>query len=92
MVQWYTAPELQAHHDHAFQTRKPGIRTLPPGHDEASFQRVLGEFQAIVGEENVITDEGLANFRDPYPLFEEGFEASVGLWQVESWLICSGYC
>ncbi|KAH7160426.1 hypothetical protein B0J13DRAFT_644051, partial [Dactylonectria estremocensis] len=82
MVQWYAVPELQAHHDHAFGTRKAGTRTLPPGHDEASFKRVLGEFQAIVGEENVITDEGLVNFRDPYPLFEEGFEASAGLCPV----------
>ncbi|KAJ3547678.1 hypothetical protein NM208_g1399 [Fusarium decemcellulare] len=82
MVQWYTSAELQSHHDHAFGTRKPGTQTLPPGHDEASFQRVLGEFRAIVGQENVIVDEALVNFRDPYPLFEEGFEASAGLCPV----------
>ena len=87
MVQWYTDPKLQSHHDHAFGTRKPGTRTLPPGHDEASFQRALGEFRAIVGEENVVADEGLVNFRDPYPLFEEGFEASAGLWCVSPNLV-----
>ncbi|OKP06714.1 hypothetical protein PENSUB_6210 [Penicillium subrubescens] len=80
MVQWYTVPELQSHHEQAFGSRKPGPRTLPPGHDEASFQRAVDEFKAIVGDENVIIDEGLVNLRDPYPLFEEGFEASAGLW------------
>ncbi|KAG5752930.1 hypothetical protein H9Q70_004416 [Fusarium xylarioides] len=79
MVQWYTSPELQSHHDNAFSTRLPGTRSLPPGHNEVSFQRVVNEFRAIIGDENVIIDEGLANFRDPYPLFEEGFEASAGL-------------
>lgn len=81
MVKWYTIPELQSHHDNAFQSRKPGTRTFPPGHDERSFQRVLEEFRAIVGGENVVADDrGLASFRDPYPLFEEGFEASAGIW------------
>jgi len=80
MVQWYASPELQSHHDNAFRSRQPGTRSLPPGHDEVSFQRVVNEFRAIIGDENVIIDEGLANFRDPYPLFEEGFEASAGLW------------
>jgi hypothetical protein len=80
MVQWYSDPVLQLHHDQAFGSRKPGASTLPPGHDETSFQRALGEFRAIVGDEHVIIDEGLVNFRDPYPLFEEGFEASAGLW------------
>ncbi|KAJ6162119.1 hypothetical protein N7485_010349 [Penicillium canescens] len=79
MVQWYSDPVLQLHHDQAFGSRKPGASTLPPGHDETSFQRALGEFRAIVGDEHVIVDEGLVNFRDPYPLFEEGFEASAGL-------------
>ncbi|KAJ5182105.1 hypothetical protein N7449_012252 [Penicillium cf. viridicatum] len=82
MVQWYTVPELQSHHDQAFGSRKPGPRTLPPGHDESSFQRAMDEFKAIVGDENVIVDEGLVNLRDPYPLFEEGFEASAGLCPV----------
>jgi hypothetical protein len=80
MFKWYQSPELQSHHDNAFTSRNPGLRALPPGHNEASFQRAVNEFRAIVGAENVITDEGLANFRDPYPLFEEGFEASAGLW------------
>lgn len=80
MVQWYSDPAVQAHHDHAFGTRKPGTRALPPGHDENSLGRVLAQFRAIVGEENVITGQGLVNFRDPYPLFEEGFEASAGIW------------
>lgn len=80
MVQWYSDPVIQSHHDHAFGTRKPGTRALPPGHDENSLRRVLAEFRAIVGEDNVIIDEGLVNFRDPYPLFEEGFEASAGVW------------
>ncbi|EEU33575.1 uncharacterized protein NECHADRAFT_89357 [Fusarium vanettenii 77-13-4] len=79
MVQWYASPELQSHHDHAFGTRRPGTRTLPPGHDEGSFLRVLDEFRAAIGQENVIVDDDLVNFRDPYPLFEEGFEASAGL-------------
>ncbi|KAI8722738.1 FAD-binding PCMH-type domain-containing protein [Fusarium sp. LHS14.1] len=79
MVQWYASPELQSHHDHAFGTRRPGTRALPPGHDEASFLRVLDEFRAAIGQENVIVDDDLVNFRDPYPLFEEGFEASAGL-------------
>uniref|UniRef100_A0A8H7K943 FAD-binding PCMH-type domain-containing protein n=1 Tax=Bionectria ochroleuca TaxID=29856 RepID=A0A8H7K943_BIOOC len=79
MFKWYQSPELQSHHDNAFTSRNPGLRALPPGHNEASFQRAVNEFRAIVGAENVITDEGLANFRDPYPLFEEGFEASAGL-------------
>ncbi|RKK94422.1 hypothetical protein BFJ68_g9914 [Fusarium oxysporum] len=79
MVQWYASPELQSHHDNAFRSRQPGTRSLPPGHDEVSFQRVVNEFRAIIGDENVIIDEDLANFRDPYPLFEEGFEASAGL-------------
>ncbi|KAH7376911.1 hypothetical protein B0T11DRAFT_347199 [Plectosphaerella cucumerina] len=79
MVQWYTVPELQSHHDHAYGTRMPGTRTLPTGHDEASFQGALDKFRAIVGDENVVTGEGLADFRDPYPLFEEGYEASAGI-------------
>ncbi|KAF5621600.1 4-cresol dehydrogenase flavoprotein subunit [Fusarium sp. NRRL 25303] len=79
MIQWYASSELQSHHDNAFRSRLAGTRCLPPGHDEVSFQRVVNEFRAIIGDENVIIDEGLANFRDPYPLFEEGFEASAGL-------------
>lgn len=82
MVQWYTVPELQSHHDHAFGNRKPGTRALPPGHDEASLQVVLDKFRAVVGDENVVTGEGLVNFRDPYPLFEDEYEASAGLWLV----------
>lgn len=80
MFKWYNSSDLQSHHDNAFASRNPGTRALPPGHDEASFQRAVNELRAIVGDENVITDEGLVNFRDPYPLFEEGFEASAGLW------------
>lgn len=82
MVQWYTVPELQSHHDHAFGTRKPGTRALPAGHDEASFQAALDKFRAVVGDENAVTGEGLVDFRDPYPLFEEGYEASAGIWLV----------
>lgn len=80
MTQWYQNPTLQAHHDNAFQTRKPGTATLPPGHDANSFQVALSEFRAAIGEENVMTGNDLASFRDPYPLFEEGFEASAGIW------------
>lgn len=80
MVKWYTAPELQLHHDRAFGNEKSDTRTLPPGHDNQSFQRALGELRAIVGKDNLLTDEELANFRDPYPLFEDGFNPSAGLW------------
>ncbi|KAJ4129622.1 hypothetical protein NW754_003904 [Fusarium falciforme] len=52
---------------------------VPPGHDEASFSRVLDEFRAAIGQENVVVGEALANFRHPYPLFEVGFETSAGL-------------
>ncbi|PGH13604.1 hypothetical protein AJ79_03597 [Helicocarpus griseus UAMH5409] len=79
MVQWYTAPELQSHHDQSFQTRRAGTRTLPPGHDETSFRLVIEEFKAVVGLENVATDEELVDFRDPYPLSEDEFEPSAGL-------------
>jgi len=91
MVQWYASPELQSHHDHAFGTRRPGTRTLPPGHDEGSFLRVLDEFRAAIGQENVIVDDDLVNFRDPYPLFEEGFEASAGLWSDASTQAITAY-
>jgi hypothetical protein len=80
MFKWYNSPDLQSHHDNAFTFRNPGTQALPPGHDEASFQRAVDRFRAIIGDKNVITGEGLVNFRDPYPLFEEGFEASAGLW------------
>ncbi|KAJ4178558.1 hypothetical protein NW755_013096 [Fusarium falciforme] len=71
MVQWYKSPELQSHHGHAFGTRKPGTRTLPPGHDEASFSRVFDEFRAAIGQENIVVGEALANFRDPPDSAEE---------------------
>jgi hypothetical protein len=41
---------------------------------------MLDQFVAIVAGENIINGEGLANFRDPYLLFDEGFEASAGIW------------
>lgn len=84
MVQWYEASDLQRHHDHAFQTRDGGTSTLPPGHDDNSFRRVLGEFQRIIGQENVFVGPELTNFRDPYPLLQESFEPSAGLWSEPS--------
>ncbi|KAB5576273.1 hypothetical protein GE09DRAFT_1024371 [Coniochaeta sp. 2T2.1] len=79
MVSWYQDPVLQAHHDDAFRSRQPGSQTLPPGHDANSFQLALNEFKAAIGPDNVVTGDDLANFRDPYPLFEEGFEPSAGI-------------
>ncbi|KAL6703102.1 hypothetical protein ACN47E_010239 [Coniothyrium glycines] len=70
MVQFYADPTLQGHHNHAFQTvpRNKQDRILPPGLDVDTFEGVLVKLRSVVGEENVAVDEGLRDFRDPYPL------------------------
>ncbi|KEZ40257.1 hypothetical protein SAPIO_CDS8733 [Scedosporium apiospermum] len=79
MVKFYEDRALQEKHDSTYQTLPKPVRVLPPGLDEAAFDRVLIEFLAIVGKENVASGDEVINFKDPYPLDNEAHQPSAGV-------------
>lgn len=82
MVQFYADPELQKHHNHAFQTVPITKQStvLPPGLDTETFERALARLRDVVGEENLAVGEGLRDFRDPYPLQVDENQPSAAAW------------
>ncbi|EKG14269.1 FAD linked oxidase [Macrophomina phaseolina MS6] len=80
MVKFYSDSTLQKHHDHAYQTSPAAIDgVLPPGLGSDLFKNVLRRFRDIVGAENVAVGPELFNFRDPYPLAEDGYQPSAAV-------------
>ncbi|KAH6701318.1 hypothetical protein BKA61DRAFT_681512 [Leptodontidium sp. MPI-SDFR-AT-0119] len=79
MVGFYSDPALEQQHAAIFQTLKGSQSVLPPGINEAEFERILASFERIVGQKNIVVGSDLINFRDPYPLDEDAHQPSAAI-------------
>lgn len=64
----YKDSEYQQDHDGLYlgQPKKSLQQTLPPGADQALFEKTIGEFVLAVGRQGVFTGEALQHYVDPY--------------------------
>ncbi|KIW98341.1 uncharacterized protein Z519_00001 [Cladophialophora bantiana CBS 173.52] len=69
----YNDPEYQLNHQNLFSQALlcPLKNVLPPGVDQAQFDRAIVEFEDAVGKDNVFRGEALEEYVDPYELWEE---------------------
>lgn len=68
----YADPEYEQAHQSLFVRPARHIikRVLPPGVREADFDQAVQEFVSAVGQANVIVDQGLSDYIDPYDIWE----------------------
>ncbi|KAF3403471.1 Vanillyl-alcohol oxidase [Penicillium rolfsii] len=69
----YADPKYQANHKTLFSGSliRPLPRALPPGLDQATFQRAIDEFVNILGSDSVLVGDALVDYVDPYELYED---------------------
>ena len=79
-MQIYEQADLQEAHSAFFTAgRTAPPKALPPGIVEETFDRVLQCLGEALGEENVVTGAGLANFVDPFAIHLK-YVPSAAVW------------